>query len=352
MLLTAPASGSRMGIHPAERGTTDSDEVERSGRIPLAGERVAGPGKARDMIETIADSSNGSGDSRLNYAWRLETLLVRVRWVAVPACFVVLLLFATVSTSLIGASAATLALGNLAIDQALRHHRDPSRLGPIVALATGLEWLVGSAIVVGCSPALVRCMPAVLIILLALALTDATRYGLTGFLGALGGDVALLALVKLVFHPAVTWLALATWAIVLVAASAILGGLLLWLRDEGHRLQAEHAILERLQTEERQWQAERALLERLRAEEQQWQADRAALQLLQCGLSPREQELLPLLARPDLSYAQIAEILSVSEETIRTHLHHIGDKLDVFPRERGLIVAAARERGLLPPLAA
>ncbi len=40
----------------------------------------------------------------------------------------------------------------------------------------------------------------------------------------------------------------------------------------------------------------------------------------------------------------------VSDETIRTHLHHLGEKLGVFPRERRLIVSVARERGLLPPV--
>jgi DNA-binding NarL/FixJ family response regulator len=49
------------------------------------------------------------------------------------------------------------------------------------------------------------------------------------------------------------------------------------------------------------------------------------------GLSPREHEILKLIAR-GLSNADVARVLSVSRATVRTHLEHIYEKLEVSNR--------------------
>ena len=49
------------------------------------------------------------------------------------------------------------------------------------------------------------------------------------------------------------------------------------------------------------------------------------------SLSPREREILKLLAR-GLSNAEVARALSVSRATVRTHLEHIYEKLEVSNR--------------------
>ena len=62
------------------------------------------------------------------------------------------------------------------------------------------------------------------------------------------------------------------------------------------------------------------------------------------ALSNREVEVLELVAQ-GLRNAQIATRLVISDKTVKTHLQHIYDKLDV--RSRTEAVARARERGLL-----
>jgi ATP/maltotriose-dependent transcriptional regulator MalT len=61
-------------------------------------------------------------------------------------------------------------------------------------------------------------------------------------------------------------------------------------------------------------------------------------------LSPRETDVLELVAQ-GLRNAQIAQRLVISDKTVKTHLQHIYDKLDVGSRTEA--VARARERGLL-----
>lgn len=68
---------------------------------------------------------------------------------------------------------------------------------------------------------------------------------------------------------------------------------------------------------------------------------------LQSGLSPQEWRVLPLLARFELTYEQIAFSLNMGSETVKTHKQRIAGKLGV-PGRRAVIVAAARERGWLP----
>lgn len=61
-------------------------------------------------------------------------------------------------------------------------------------------------------------------------------------------------------------------------------------------------------------------------------------------LSPREQEILDLLAQ-GMSNQQIATALFVAVGTVKAHVHSIFRKLDAPSRTRAL--ARARELGLL-----
>lgn len=65
-------------------------------------------------------------------------------------------------------------------------------------------------------------------------------------------------------------------------------------------------------------------------------------------LSPREYQVLQLLARQDLTYEQIGSRLDppVSRETVKTHARRIADKLGVA-RRRDAIIEAAIQRGLV-----
>lgn len=76
----------------------------------------------------------------------------------------------------------------------------------------------------------------------------------------------------------------------------------------------------------------------------------AALGCVEIGLSAREREVLTFLARTDLrSYDQIGAALHMSAETVRWHTRAIARKLELPEARRELVVAAARERRLLPP---
>lgn len=71
------------------------------------------------------------------------------------------------------------------------------------------------------------------------------------------------------------------------------------------------------------------------------------LRRLQSGLSHREWAVLALLARDGFTYRDIAKELSISPQTVKSHVRHIGEKLGVTGRR--VVIATARNRGLLPP---
>ena len=72
-----------------------------------------------------------------------------------------------------------------------------------------------------------------------------------------------------------------------------------------------------------------------------------SLHRYEAGLSPMEQEVLPLLAREDLkSYAQLGAQLGIKRATVLSHMQGIACKLRV-KAARDVVFAVALERGLL-----
>ncbi|MGH2461650.1 MAG: LuxR C-terminal-related transcriptional regulator [Chloroflexota bacterium] len=244
------------------------------------------------------------------------------------------------SPILIGFIAGGLALGNLAIATCLRRISRPRSLHIVSGVATALEWLaaLGMVLIGGANP--MNPVPAVLILLI---LIDGLRFGLVGVAGAtlaaeVGSSIAVVRQVVAVevTSPAAGMMVLARWAVILLAAGLVIG-LLLWKGQEG------------LRQEEKRWESERAaLLRRLDDAERRSKDGEAALRGLQDGVSPRERQVLSLLAE-GFTYRQIAGYLSIDLETVRTHVRHLAVKLRAVPGGRKAVVAAAKDRGLLPP---
>ena len=67
-------------------------------------------------------------------------------------------------------------------------------------------------------------------------------------------------------------------------------------------------------------------------------------QLLIDHLTPREIEILQLLAE-GLSYAQISETLTITNNTLKTHIKRIYSKLNVHNRVQA--ISAGRDAGIL-----
>jgi PAS domain S-box-containing protein len=72
------------------------------------------------------------------------------------------------------------------------------------------------------------------------------------------------------------------------------------------------------------------------------------LRWLRSGLTPREREVLPLLARRELTARQIGALLHIEPSTVRTYIETIAEKLGCDTTRKAVVVAA-RERGLLGP---
>lgn len=286
------------------------------------------------MTDVADESTNRPRALYDCYTWRLERCLVRVRWLAVPACFVVPILSSEVPVPLISLFAAGLALGNLGIDRLLRHAHNSTCLRLISGLATGLEWITASGIIGWCSRDLERTAPVVVAVALTLVVIETARYGVAGWLGALGALIAVLIPALVGTWPVAASRLIEARVILVAAASAIVGWVLLWLRQEERRWEAESTVLRR----------------RLDDEERRWHAEHVALQRFTLGISPREWEVLCLLAK-GLTYEQIADLLSISEETVRSHVHHLSEKLGLprSQRHRQDLLGAARERGLFAP---
>ena len=64
------------------------------------------------------------------------------------------------------------------------------------------------------------------------------------------------------------------------------------------------------------------------------------------GLSPREHEVLVLIANGH-SYREIADKLSISLSTVKTHASNLFSKMDVQRRTQAILLA--QKSGLLPP---
>ena len=67
-------------------------------------------------------------------------------------------------------------------------------------------------------------------------------------------------------------------------------------------------------------------------------AERLSNESMTAGLSPREREVLQLVAK-GLTNKEVANTLNISQFTVRNHLNHITEKLEVTDRTEAIFVA-------------
>lgn len=265
-----------------------------------------------------------AADATLADRWLLEAWFIRVRWVALPLGVLAAAFIPRLPWPVHLVLPLALALGNGWLVWRLRRVRSGASLRRVREIATGLDWLLGLlALGVSAGTAVHEALPA---ILLLLVLATTSRYGPHGLLAAAAGSACLAALLvsaHVVLFGALTWRAaagaLAGWEL-MIGLTALLGWALLGARGEQRRREVALAA-------------------------------RSGAPALVCrpemGLTKREWDILPLLAREELTYAAIGDRLHIGEETVKTHVHRLGAKLGVSRRRE--IVAEARQHGLLPP---
>jgi DNA-binding CsgD family transcriptional regulator len=242
-----------------------------------------------------------------------------------------------------------LAVGNLLVARLLADASNARRLARAQAAATALEW-GGAVAVIGLRRNEAHASTTgVLLLLLAIV---GARYRLRGLV--LGTLAAWLILALLVLLHANAYGGLTTtdaWKLAseraeLIGVMALAISTLVSVSDGERQVIATERERERRAMRSEFEDELRVLLARQESERRALCADHEAelgrYRRERSGLSDREWELLPLLAR-GLTYAQAAEQLGVELESIRTYVKRTGAKLAVHGRRA--IVAEATARG-------
>lgn len=258
----------------------------------------------------------GSSDAlQSGHCWIAEIALVWIRWCLLPPYVLLLLLVPASLRLLVVSDSLALGFGNAGVAWLLHQSHSQRRLRQVRWLATVTEWAAGLGIVVLFSRNATSNAPAVLFVLL---LVHSVRHGLRGLFGATAGVAfsiaALIATHTWIYKTINTDMAkglLEGWESLALLMAFVLGGLT-WAREEWCRREAiSH------------------------------EGERTALARLRYGFTEREWEVLGALA-DDLTYQQIGVKLNISDETVKTHVRHIGGKLGTSGR-RGITKEACRQ---------
>lgn len=259
-----------------------------------------------------------TADPTVAWGWLFEGWMVRVRWLVSATLLPSTLLSASfapfVPWLVLGASNATLAITLNNVPRQERLHR-------VRYMGTAVDWTTGYLVFVLLADDSIVQLTCVVAIL---ALQSGFRFGTAGLTGtfAVGLMTAIMTWYEDAFtgHEDLTRLELRMaldWA--LLNALAFVVGLAI--------LKASHEWLMWDMMKEKSLELE--------------------LDVFRSGLSPREIEILPLLARVELTYDDIGQELCVSPETIKTHVNRASTKLELRPKGRWMLVEEARRRHLI-----
>lgn len=263
-------------------------------------------------------SMESTADPTLAWGWLFEGWMVRVRWLVLAVLLASTLLSTSFGAFLLSV---VLAVSNATMAITLSMMPCKERLAIVRYTATAVDWAMNYLIFVLLVDG---SLPHLSFATAILALQSGFRFGVAGLAGtfAVGVATSSMAWYREAFagHGELTGLELKMaleWLLVdLVAFVVCLGTL-----RAGH----EWLIWDSMK--------EKAL--------------ELELDVFRSGLSRREMEILPLLARVELTYEDIGQELCVSPETIKTHVNRASTKLELKPKGRWVLVEEARRRQLI-----
>lgn len=275
------------------------------------------------LVSSPSSAPDPLGDDPvLARRWLIETTLLWTRWGQIPPIALLPLFLRSGPWASPLLIALALAVGNVGLTRLWRRGPSAARLTSLRRGATALEW-VGLLALVGLWPAdPASAIPGVLTILI---LTGGARWGIAGVCGSVAGVALTVAVLTGWQGFALGLLApremvarLVGWLALFAAVAGVVGALA-W---------AEGAAWRREATRDRR--------------------ERVALRRYTSGLSPRQWEVLLLLAQSGLTYEAIAARLHLEPESVREYVKRIAVKWEITGG-RAAVVAAARARDLLGP---
>jgi len=276
------------------------------------------------------DSTRPAQNPAAATAWELERKIARLRWVVLVLCLCSLPLWSTTDRLLVAGTCLVLGLGNWKLLTLLRRQPEIEHLNSCQRLATITDWVSGLAMIAALDP-----------------LTPLS------FLGPL---IALVLITQLRFGRNGLRLAVICSASIIAARTA----LDVTARENPVMLPAERLAIALVTLAGLYYLFD--LLDTLRVEVAPTSASEDTQAILEpetsttfMKLTRRHRELLPLLARDDLTYRDIARELNISPETVRSHVKRLIEALDLDRGGRLAIVRFAETHGLLddpgPPAA-
>ena len=277
--------------------------MDVTGKLSLA----VGPLKSHGAVEVMPS---------LERRWTQEQALLWVRWAAIAAWLILVPFIPIASTTIMLAVAFTIVLSNGVVWWLLRGPPSTMNLQRGQVAATVVEWLGATGVVAACRDELALIIPATYFVLILICgiryrwpgviVTTCVAMLLTGlsFLehGLLG---------RIEAGDAVRWTVV--WG-VLIGFMGVVTSIPIRLGDVARVRRA---------------------------------AELAGYRREQRGLTAREWEVLELLVGKRLTYRMIADRLSISPSTVRTHVQHLGGKLGVAQTRRA-VEQRARELDLFP----
>lgn len=342
------------------------------------------------MSPPIPDASGRllTDDADFHRDWRIERNLVQARWGILVIWLLLIPFVATISAPVMLATAVMYGIGNVVLWRLVRDPLLTQRFSTVKRLATALEWASAIGALVVAAERLVVILPGGLLILVVLT---GLRFRLPGVLAATV-LASLVTVASFVWHAGVRHdvlretadIAAVVW-IVLFHVMGVLVGIIIRESDTARRRQASQWEFERLDAVRRveeQRQADLAAYEQEQAHQEAQLADAAmrcdlALDELDAQkdtavaeivaeldavraeltgyrrqlnkLSEREETILRLRPRSELTYAEIGTHTYMTESSVKTYVHRIGIKFGLTERiTRTAVVAAAYEQGILP----